>query len=191
MARGDLLWHTPANAWYSGAPNVGGDITNTDVDLFQVLVQLDDAGALTIPDAAGAYICERIVGQYMLTGSEVAPQQAFMHHRVYVTTSDSTSVALRDLTADDEVESSFLWHQVDPWAAVYDSDIWGNWQTHTSGNPAGERYMGRFGHVDIRVKRKIERGEALVWHTQIKAAAVPADDTYTLKLWLRCLLKES
>lgn len=189
MAKGDRQWHVSDVMWHNGPPS-GLHQANVGADLFFVIVQGDVGGvASTVPDASDEWVVERVVGQYAFTGAEVAPANYFMHHRIYPTISDATSVALRDLSSADEAESDFMWHQVDPWSTVYDGDTWGNWQQQSSGNPTGDRFMGRYGHVDVRVSRRIRQGEALIWHTQFVAAAPPQDNAFNGMFWLRALLR--
>lgn len=185
-------WHVPALCWHVGSPGASGGIANVGNDIFTPLVQSEDrAGATlsTVPDAADEWVVERVIGQYHFYGTQPAAMNAYFHSRIYPTLSDETSVALRDLTTQDDAESDFLWHQIDPWSAVYDGDDWGNWQAASSGNPTGERFMGRFGHVDVRVNRRIRQGESLIWHTQIKGPIVPGDDEFWLRLWVRMLVR--
>ena len=154
------------------------------------LIQGDTTGVSeTVPDAADEWVCERIIGQYLITGNTEPATNAFLHHRVYPGMSDTTSVALRDLTTADDAESDFLWHQVDPWASVNDALVWGTWGSTTNGYPDQRQFMGRMGHVDIRVNRRIRQGEALVWHTQIASAVAPGDSEFQLFLWLRMLVR--
>lgn len=188
MARGDRQWHVPSNCWKATGPGGAGTPSNVGFDIFTVLVGTDVGGtASVVPGAADEYVCERIIGQYMLVSSQLTPEDFFVHHRVYPTISDAASVALRDLTSDDDAESDFLWHSIEAWRASYNNDSFGNWGPE----PADDRYfMGRSGHIDIRVNRRIRQGEALVWHTQLVGAAAPMDDSFFLKLWLRMLVKE-
>lgn len=190
LAKGDRQWHVADQMWHNGPPG-GLHVLNTDVDLFIVLCQGDVGGvASTVPDASDEWVVERIVGQYHFTATQPVPQTYFMHHRVYPTISDATSVALRDLSTADEAESDFCWHQVDPWPTQFEGDVWGDWQGET-GYPVGNgEFMGRSGHVDIKVSRRIRQGEALIWHTQFVGAVAPADNEFNGIFWLRALLRQ-
>ncbi len=184
------FWHVPPATWYAGSPLALGGNSNTGQDIVATLVDTETAQTAR-PDIDN-FVVERIVGQYMLTkdapSGEIADE--FWHHRVYVAPTNATAIALRSLNTADEAESSFLWHQVDPMPVEYDGDIWGNWQQGSAPRPGATPLMGRFGHVDIRVGRRLEGGEALIWHTQI--VPTPASNFfYYVKLWLRLLVREA
>ncbi len=194
--RRNTFWHVPVwsggqdnepASGLNGTGNEGPDIVNVLVDTNQSLFSLQ-------PER-DEFVVKRIIGQYRVSGTETAgAKNRFMAHRVYPVTSDASSVALRDLYSRDDADSDFLWHQVDPWAAQYDADAWGQWQNaEQSGVPAGRQYMGRFGHFDIGVNRRISEGESLIWHTQFskQGGGTPADDVYFLQLWIRLLVSEA
>ncbi len=136
------------------------------------------------------FVCERIVGQMQTVVDQAIPRDHFLHHRVYVAPTNSAATALRSLNSADEAESSFLWHQVEPCSAALNGFVYGTWSGETSSRPGGRQFMGRFGHIDIRVGRRLEGGEALIWHTQIVNPPA-ADNTFGLKLWLRLLVREA
>lgn len=181
---GTLIWHQLGPSASVGNPNVGGDIIVT-------LVNTESVGAAGDTPVLDQFVVERIVGQYHVTSNESVGVDRYAHHRVYVADTDEMSVALRDLTTADDAETSFLWHQVDPHPKELMGDVWGAWQHPVSGvRPAATPWMGRHGHVDIKVGRRIDQGTSLIWHTQLEAAPA-ADNEHFLKLWLRMLVREA
>lgn len=184
----EYFWHVPPGTWYTGSPVVLAGNGNVVGDIVVPLV--DSETTIAIRPQINNYVVERIVGQYMFTADESAPTDRFIHSRVYVADADATSVALRTLDTVDDAETSFLWHQVDPWAITYDTDTFGTWQQSGGGNPQSTPWQGRQGHIDIRVGRRIEGGTSLIWHSQLEPAP-PANDTFFLKLWLRFLVREA
>lgn len=170
----------------TGLPNTGANIVGVLIDTNVPSTFVDQ-----VPDQDTAFLVERIVGQRLLTADEDPAATRLIHERVYVADSNESSVTIRDLESIDEAKSSFLWHQVSPWASTYDGDQWGHWQASGGGNPDGVAFMGRYGHFDIPTKRVIESGSALVWHLQLSRSGggVPADDTFSLALWCRILLR--
>ncbi len=189
MAKGDKQWHVPGECWHSGTPGAIG-VQNIAEDIATVLIGTDSAGASDVPDAADEYVVERVIGQWMLHGNQATPANMFLHNRIYPTISDQGAIVLRDLVTPDDAESDFLWHQVSPWASAYDTDSWGNWQVPGAGSPSAIGFMGRFGHIDVRVNRRIKQGFSLIWHTQLKGVVDPLDNEFNLYLWLRMLLRE-
>lgn len=182
------FWHVPPDAWYSGNPIALGGNANTNQDIVATLIDTETVQSAR-PDIDN-FVVERIVGQYMLTKDASVAANEFWHHRVYVAPTNATAIALRSLNTDDDAESSFLWHQVDPMPTTADGDAWGDWQLAPGGNPSATPFMGRFGHVDIRVGRRLEGGEALIWHTQVVFTPA-ANLTHYVKLWLRLLVREA
>ncbi len=163
-----------------GNANVGGDIVVTLISA--------EGGEGNRPELDN-FVVERIVGQYQVSGDESAAVNHFVHHRVYVADADAAAIALRNLLQADDAETSFLWHQVDPWANAADADVFGMWGLHAAGQPQATPWMGRLGHVDIKVGRKIQGGRDLIWHTQIVNPPA-ANNTMYVKLWLRMLVRE-
>lgn len=185
-----FFWHVPPDTWFGTGPVALGPDLNTGPDIVVTLIDTETVQSAR-PDIDN-FIVERIVGQYVVSKNEMTPTNHYAHSRVYVGPTNATSIALRDLASADEAESSFLWHQVDPLPAALDGEVYGTWTDSSSTvtlQPGATPFMGRFGHVDIRVGRRLEGGEALIWHTQI-ANPPAADDTIALKLWLRLLVRE-
>ncbi len=189
MAKSKLFWHVPGpSCWFTGAPVALGGNSNVLGDIVVTLISAE-GGEGNRPELDN-FVVERIVGQYQVSGDETAAANHFLHHRVYVADADAAAIALRNLTQADDAETSFLWHQVDPWSNSVDGDIFGTWVTdHGVGQPSATPWMGRYGNVDIKVGRKISGGRDLIWHTQIIAAPA-ANNTIYLKLWLRMLVRE-
>ncbi len=189
MAKGDHQWHVPAGTWESGSPG-GLGVGNIGTDIVQTLISTDSAVNLDVPDAATEYVVERVVGQWMIHGNQATPGHFFVHQRVYPTVSDTDTVVVRDLTSPDDAESDFLWHAVSGWSTQFDTDTWGTWENGGDTSPVNVGFMGRMGHIDIRVNRRIKQGFSLIWHTQFAGAVEPLDGEFNLYLWLRMLLRE-
>ncbi len=186
--RNKFFWHVPPAAWLVGGPILTTGTANILGDIVVELLSTETVQSAR-PDIDN-FVVERIVGQYMITGDEAAAANHFLHSRVYVAEIDATTISLRNLNTADDAETSFLWHQVDPWPNAADGDIFGTWVgDHGAGQPRATPSNGRLGNVDIRVGRCLEGGEVLIWHTQIDAAPA-ANDTHFLKLWLRLLVRE-
>lgn len=183
-----FFWHVPSACWYGASPISLGGIANVGADIVTTLINTESGvGDVPVNDN---FVVERIVGQYQYSGDESAAANHFIHHRVYVADSDSTAIALRSLLSADDAETSFLWHQVDPWPNSMDGDIFGSWITdHGVGQPTATPWMGRYGNVDIKVGRRIEEGQSLLWHSQLVPTPA-ANNTVYVKLWLRMLLRE-
>ncbi len=188
---GRFFWHTSTLVWHSLGPSASVGNPNVLGDILVTLVNTESVGAAGDTPVNDQFVVERIVGQYQMVSNESVGVDRFCHHRVYVSDSDETAVGLRDLTTADDAETSFLWHQVDAHSQSLKQDVWGNWQSRSKGNDCtGTPWMGRFGHVDIKVGRRIEGGQSLIWHAQLEPAP-PANNEHFLKLWLRMLLREA
>ncbi len=190
MSKGDRQWHVPADCWL---PSIPGGLANGNigVDIAVTLISTDSAVNLDVPDSASEYVVERVIGQWYLHGNQASPGNYWVHNRIYPTVSDADSIVIRDLTSADDAESDFLWHQISGWSAAFDTDIAGNWQNGGDTHFKNADFMGRMGHIDVRVNRKIKQGFSLIWHTQLKGAADPLDGEFNLHLWLRMLLREA
>ncbi len=185
--RQKFFWHVPPDAWHPAEPSAATGNANVLQDIVATLIDTESVQSAR-PDVDN-FVVERIVGQYMLNKDAPSGLDEFWHSRVYVAPTNATAIALRDLRTADEAESSFLWHQLDPMPAVYDGDVWGNWQEAVGPTPAATPTMGRHGHIDIRVGRRLEGGEALIWHTQVHLPPAQ-NNTHFVKLWLRLLVRE-
>ncbi len=189
MAKSKLFWHVPGpSCWFTGPPVALGGNSNVLGDIVVTLISAE-GGEGNRPELDN-FVVERIVGQYQMTGDETAAANRYMHHRVYVADADAAAIALRNLVQADDAETSFLWHQVDPWNSAQDATLFGSWNDSGAGaRPTSTQWMGRFGNVDIKVGRKISGGRDLIWHTQLVNAPA-ANNTVYLKLWLRMLVRE-
>lgn len=191
MAKGRFYWFCPAwdpqdvqGGLTPGAGNVGNDsivnLINTD---------FADPG----DPRQDNFVVERIIGQYKLnavSGAEAGDR--VVHSRVYVADSDMDSIAIRDLYTADDADSSFLWHKVDAFDSSWIGTAWGNWQNGSATQPAPAFQNGRLGSFDIKVGRRVEEGQSLVWHTQWKNSTGGAldDDEFFVMLWVRLLMRE-
>jgi len=183
------FWHVPPGGWGAispatpGVSSIGGDV---------VIVLVDgESGPISAHPEIDNFVVERIVGQYMIMMHALSPPPlgAGVHSRVYVADADVGSVGVRDLESADDAETSFLWHQVDAVDGDANNEPFGNWATLARPATDGVGFMGRHGHLDIRVGRRVEGGQALLWHSQFNPTAV--DTAYSVKLWVRLLVREA
>ncbi len=189
MARSrNLYWHVPV--WDpNNQPNGSAGVGNIGADIVVALVDAEFAA----PGDPGQdnYVVERIIGQYLLTtaasGAETGSR--LVHHRVYVADSDQSSIALRNLNTQDDADSSFLWHLVEPFDGNSVGLEWGSWRKGGDTDTQVAFQNGRLGSVDIKVGRRVEEGSTLIWHTQLDTTAL-TNDTWFLQMWMRCLIRE-
>lgn len=190
MSKGKFYWYVPEWGDDVATFSVPAGVLNVGSDIIVRLIDTDFAS----PDdpRQDNFVVERIIGQYMLTaGATAAAGDRICHTRVYVADGDQTSVAARDLYLQDDADSSFLWHRVHAFADLWRGDQWGDWQNGSAGNPITSFSNGRSGAFDIKVGRRVEEGQALLWHTQVDVTGnPPADDTFGVLLWVRVLLRE-
>jgi len=187
-----MYWHVPA--WYeSRIPGANGDasaFTNVGRDILIPLINTDFAAPGD--PRQDNFVVERIIGQWQLVSKATAlAGDALMHHRVYVADSDSTTVSVRDIYMRDDADSSFLYHHVSGWPNAAVGTGFGSWRLGGSAEPQSPVMMGRQGHVDIKVGRRVEEGQTLLWHTQVSSSAfAPVDDDWELHAWFRVLMRE-
>ncbi len=182
MAKGNLFWHVPE--WFGGGPASSLGVDNVDQDIFVQLVDTEDVAAL----GQDNFIVERIIGQYLIVSDAVAPADRFLHHRIYVTMADLTTVNLRTLNTADDADTSFMYHKVELFTVQMAGTPRGTWSSDTAGFSARES-NARLGMFDIRVGRRVREGESLIWHTMI--VPTPTSDEWHLQMWVRVLLKEA
>ncbi len=183
-----MAWHVPV--WHGTQPAAGGGKNNVGRDIIVPLVDTNPPGvANPIPELEN-WLVKRVIGQFMLQGTQAVSEHGFLHHRIYPVSSDNLGITIRDLGNADDAESDFLWHMVEPWSTVYNADVWGNWQAQNSGNPTATWQAGRYGHFDVGVNRRITEGNTLIWHTQINTTNAPVDDEFDLFMWCRVLVQE-
>lgn len=172
-------------------PFWGETLLNTGQDTVGLLVDTE-SGNTEFPQQDN-FVVERIFGQWQLVSSTGLDDNVVYHQRVYPTVADATTVALRDLDSRDDADSDFMWHAVHMWSAQQGVGTIGSWASGGAGTGFEVQppfSNGRYGHVDIKVARRIQEGEALVWHLQSTNGVPPADSTVQLRLWLRVLLRE-
>jgi len=185
-------WHVVPDGWSSGAPIQAG-ILNTGKDIILILIDSEEplADEPVVPEN-DSFVVERIIGQWQMRfDTPAVATNYFVHERVYVTDATAGSVAVRDLALYNEADTSFLYHQVTPLSASYINDTWGNWDA--AGNvtdlPAQYRLGGPY-FRDIKVGRRIQEGEALIYHWQLQGTVVPGDGEFSVKCWIRSLLRQ-
>ncbi len=185
-----FYWHVPH--WSnSGAPlTLGTDPLQNDAvgNIIGELINSDFAP--TADPRQDNFVCERIIGQYLL----VAPSGAeggdrMVHHRVYVAQGDQTTLDVRNLFEADDANTSFLWHKTEGFDSDWVGQPWGTWAVGSTNTPAPAFLAGRKGSFDIRVGRRIEEGTSLIWHTQFDTGGVTIN-TWLLHLWCRVLMRE-
>lgn len=186
-------WHVSDEAWDPGAP-VNAGIPNQGVDIVLVLVDTEEpvAAEPVVPERDD-FVVERIIGQFMIRGEQPVQRNYFIHERVYVVDAGGGVVALRDLAAASEADTSFLYHNVTQWMAEMNSDTWGQWQEAAVDNrPSVSNSMihGPF-FRDIKVGRRIREGEALIYHWQLVGTVDPGDAEFSVKPWLRTLVRSA
>lgn len=201
-------WYVPA--W--GMARLNWQLDPSDLSTYGQSLEL------IVPDGPGAdelyeasVRVTRIVGQYrmrivdadsMTTGGGVGPTT--VHHRVYPVSGDGTNFFLRFLHEVEDADSDFMWHQIDELPTEYYQAMGGvptavaaaGWYAVDQNAPsvAMQPFQhGRFGHVDIKVDRTIDEGEALIWRTQFDPGgslpfSAATDVTCQLDLWLRMLI---
>ncbi len=191
MAKKRFFWHVPPSAWANIDPTVNG-VASVGGNVVMLLVDAESGVTSAHPEIDN-FVVERIVGQYMFKMHAITPppQGAGVVSRVYVADADQAAVTIRDLNTADDAETSFLWNQVDALDPELNNEVFGSWTFLSTALQPQVRptpTMGRYGHVDIRVGRRLEGGDALLWHSQFLPAAL--DGSYSVKLWLRLLVRE-
>ena len=189
----DLFWHVPR--WHAGGPLVNLGVSNVGEDIVIELLETETASDNIEPDS---YWCERIVGQYMYTmirdpATGAFLPQMFMHSRVYVAQADAAGVNLRDLRSPDDADTSWLMHKVELFDSLNQTDEeLGSWDDFYGSVP--QKWSGSIsvpGGFDIRVGRKVNEGQSLIWHMQsVTDGTVVPNDAIFLKMWCRVLLRK-
>ncbi len=192
MARSKYHWYCPE--WTdagpftpaTGVPNVGNEI---------IVNLLNTDWAPPGDPIADNFVVERVIGQYLLHSSASAENSNRMvHHRVYVAPSDENTVSVREISLQDDADTSFLWHHVEGWPGGWQGEPWGNWARGIDTNPLGaQTWKGRQGTFDIGVGRYVGEGTSLLWHTNLQSGFFGelVDDTWALMMWVRVLMKEA
>lgn len=196
-------WYTPF--WQQVVNPLGADLALTDSQSIQ-LITPEGLFADTISETDVRVT--RIIGQYRVwfNGVEFPDALArslYIHNRVYVVSGDGTNIFNRDLTNIIDADADMLWNQIDFMArsqlSSTDQANMGTWggagpgSTDTYAN-VKPFMMGRMGHFDIKVDRRIEEGESLVWKTQLEPgnnalASGPNMGRMYIDMWVRCLVK--
>ncbi len=189
MSKGKFYWHVPEWGGDDPTPSATAGVPNVDNDIVVELVNTDFAAPGD--PRQDNFVVERVIGQYMLRADASASSvNRFVHNRVYVADGDQNAVSLRDLFSQDDADSSFLWHQVIPWEGGNNNEPWGSWVNGVAGAPQVPFESGRLGNIDIRVGRRIEEGQSLIWHTQLFNGAILPSNDFFLHLWCRVLMRE-
>ncbi len=186
----NYYWYCPA--WSAeGQMNPSIGISNVGNDIVVPLIDTD--WAPPGDPVQDNFVVERIIGQFLLHGDATAPaQDRIVHHRVYVADSDSTSIALRNLYTQDDADTSFLWHLVDGFSADSPGNAWGNWKKGAASTLGSTFMNSRLGSFDIRVGRRVEEGQTLLWHTSLENPLISTldDNEFSLMYWCRLLMRE-
>ncbi len=185
-----FYWHVPEWGSDDSGPVAGNGLGNVGNDIVVELVNTDFAAPGD--PRQDNFVTERVVGQYMIRAEpEAEVGDRFVHNRVYVADGDQNAVSLRDLYTQDDADSSFLWHQVMGFDGTIIGLPWGMWSRGGDADLQVAFEGGRLGNFDIRVGRRIEEGQSLIWHTQLDDGVVAlANDSWRLFLWVRVLMRE-
>ncbi len=185
MAKSKFFWWVPEDTWSDP-----GGVVNVASDTVALLVDTAP-GAGNRPEQDN-FVVERIIGQWHVESPTGLTAGIFYHMRVYPTITGDAGIALRDLTSRVEADSDLMWHQVNFWGSNQAVGSGGSWNAAGGASQTLDApfMMGRFGHVDIKVARRVNEGEALIWHLQSTQGVPPGDGTVQLRLWLRLLLRE-
>lgn len=172
---------------------------------------------LTDPLEEKAYRVTRIVGQWqirftqiVLEGGQSQADAYYLTNRVYPVSSDGGTVYSRDLQNITDADTDWMWNQIDAWGtdelAGAGGRSLGNWGIPGPGSTSGSHRVqpfmsGRNGHFDIKVDRRIDEGEELVWKAQLNVyrlngASIWQEQNFTsgdftIGLWMRMLVKEA
>jgi len=189
----NFFWHVAPLGWFEGGPNSSANILNQQRDMVLVLVDSEEPTGQepTVPEN-DAFVIERIIGQWNMTAFPTSPgDEFFIHERVYVVDSEPGAIGIRSLDRVREADTSFLFHQITGWHNNMDNDRWGNWGTGTSSIVGLDAYrMGGPNFRDIKVGRRLNEGQALIYHWQLEGTVIPPDGIFHLKPWFRTLVRE-
>ncbi len=116
-----FFWHVPGvDSWYSSSPGGGGVIINQGKDIILVLVDSEEpAASEPVVPSDDEFVVERVIGQWNLEGTQATSRNYYVHERCYVVQATQAQVAVRDIAAADEADTSFMYHQVTAWSALY------------------------------------------------------------------------
>ncbi len=187
--RKSYYWHVPVWADVS-SPTQGNGVSNVGDDIFVELLNSDFA-----PPAdprQDNFVVERIIGQYMLVSSGTAESGSrIVHHRIYVVDGDQNTHQFRDIFSQDDADSSFLWHLVEGVSASSVGGVFGSWRKEGANEPQKPFERGRLGSFDVRVGRRVDEGQSLIWHTQLDNQGELVNGTWDLIMWVRVLMREA
>ncbi len=186
MARKSFFWWVPEDTWSDpgGVVNVGSDT---------VALLVDTAPGSGSTPQQDNFVVERIIGQWHIESPTGLSDNVFYHMRVYPTITGDAGISLRDLTNRAEADSDMLWHHTGLWTAEQGTSVGGSWVSGGAGtgfNVQSAFQNGRHGHLDIKVARRVNEGEALIMHLQSTQGVPPGDGTVQLRMWVRILLRE-
>lgn len=195
-------WYTPTWGYTASVGLVGANSATIEL--------LSPEGDITDRLEEKAFRVTRIVGQYQIRFDQVTggttDDLIYIHNRIYTVSGDGTNYFTRDLTAIVDADADMLWNQIDSKyyleANLAAGDSAGTWGTTGPNSTLSQTTIrpfqnGRMGHVDVKVDRRIEEGEGLLWKTQVEmldaagnATAFTAGNMFVY-LWLRLLVKEA
>lgn len=132
-------------------------------------------------------VVQRIIGQYNIITNASTALNALIHSRIFTADTDiaAGTVATPDLFSTLDAEQAFLWHEITFCPPTLGASTWEPMGTGT----AARHMHQRAGAFDIRVARKIEEIQSLIWASQI-GIAVPAPGDFALQIWCRLYMRE-
>lgn len=219
MARSRYHWYTP----YWGLAATWA-VDNADSATWGQSVELINPDTNITDDLLQSSVrVTRIVGQYAWSFEGVESVDSglngrqWLHHRVYPVSGDGVNYFTRFLFEEQDADSDFMWHHIEsPMTRIGTMPLVEQQRFNSMAPtqevmvnssardllvpPVSDLFMGRRGHVDIKVDRTIDEGQGLLWRTEwgdgnqgsrslpwINSTVGTWD--MNLYLWLRMLIK--
>ncbi len=191
--RNNFFWHVAQDGWFQSGPDSAATLQNIGRDIVLVLVDSEEpTGSEPVVPENDSFVIERVIGQWKLSGFPTSPgDEFFIHERIYVVDFEPGAIAIRSLDSQREADTSFLYHQVTAWHNNWDNDKWGNWRAGTADTVGVDAFrMGGPNFRDVKVGRRLNEGQALIYHWQMEGVTIPPDNVFHLQCWLRTLVRE-
>lgn len=201
--------------WYTPYWGFAGGFSLPGVNALSVGL-LSPEASITDPLEEKAYRVTRIVGQYQVRWNGVSieaqgPNDAvYLTHRIYPVSSDGTNIFTRDLQNIIDADTDWMWNHISALSlneySASTTGALGSWGTLGPNSTSTVQSInpfqyGRNGHIDVKVDRRIDEGEELVWKLQLNnyrlnGASIWQEQAFTsgdftLGLWIRMLVKEA
>lgn len=175
-------WYVPPQMWGNGATTVLNGGVGCDAN-GNVIIPIVDATLVQLEPL----VVERMLFQYNIWVQDTGLASALAFSRIYLSETDISAGAydLANLNEDDEAERAFMWQGIDIISNAGTSTWW-----------QGAAVLGgqldsapRIHQYDVRVKRKVEGTQSLIWHTQLPFGVVGAN-AFKVQVWMRALVRE-